>query len=80
MDGTLLLILSLAGLKPRTLIGGIGSPFDPRVNTMWGWPYCPLLMEVSYCTFRFGAIIRRNLRTLSLPRDSQHNNLYACVI
>ena len=35
-------------------------------------------MEVSYCTFGFGVIIRRNLPTLSLPRDSPGNNLYAC--
>ena len=35
-------------------------------------PYWPSRMEVSYCTFGFGAIIRRDLRTLSLRRDSFH--------
>ena len=54
----------------RNLKGGIGSLFDSCVNAM-GWrPYCPSRMEVSYCTFGFGAIIRRDLCTLSLPRDS----------
>ena len=65
---------------PRNLKGGIWSLFDPCVNAI-GWrPYCPSRMEVSYCTFRFGVIIRRNLRTLSLPRDSLRDNQCACVI
>ena len=37
-------------------------------------------MEVSCCTFGFGAIIRRDLCTLSLPRDSPCDNQYACAI
>ena len=37
-------------------------------------------MEVSYCTFGFGTIIRRDLRTLSPLHDSQHDNLHAFVI
>ena len=49
---------------------GIGTLLDPCVNTMGRRPYCSSCMEVSYCTFRFGAIIQRDLRTLSLPRDS----------
>ena len=55
-----------------------GLFFDPFVNAMGRRPYCPSRMEVSYCTFGFGAIIRRDL--LTLPRDSPRDNLYACVI
>ena len=64
----------------RNLKWGIGSLFDPCVNTMGRRPYCPSCMEVSCCTFGFSTIIRRDLRTLSLPHDSQCDNLYACVI
>ena len=67
-------------LIPRNLKGGIRSLFDPCVNAMGRRPYCPSRMEVSYCTFGFGAIIRRDLRTLSLPRDSPRDNIFACVI
>ena len=63
----------------RNLKAGIGSLFDPCVNAR-RWPYWLSRMEASYCTFGFGAIIRRDLRTLSLPRDSLGDNLYACVI
>ena len=55
---------------PRNLKGGIGSLFDPPVNAMVRRPYWSSRVEVSYCTFGFGAIIQRNLRTLSLPHDS----------
>ena len=65
---------------PRNLKGEIGSLFDPCVNAIGRRPYCPSRMEVSYCTFGFGAIIRRDLRTLSLPRDSPRDNQFACVI
>ena len=37
-------------------------------------------MEVSNCTFGFGAIIQRDLCTLFLLRDSPRDNLYACMI
>ena len=40
-------------------------------------PYCPSRMEMSYCTFGFGATIRRDLGTLSLPRDSPRDNQHA---
>ena len=54
-----------------------GAIFDPRVNAKGPRYYCPSRMKVSNCTFRFGVIIQRDLRTLSLsPRDNQ----YACVI
>ena len=43
-------------------------------------PYCLSRVEVIYCTFGFGAIIRRDLRTLSLLRDSPRDNQYACAI
>ena len=59
---------------------GIGSLFDPCVNAMERQPYWPSHTEVSYCTFRFCSIIRRNLCTLSLLRDSLRDKLYACVI
>ena len=60
-------------LCSRNFKGGSESLFDPCVNAM-GWrPYCPSRMEVSYCTFGFGAIIRRDLRTLSLPHDSSRD-------
>ena len=42
---------------------GIGSLFDPCVNAIGRRPHCPSRMEVSYCTFGFDAIIRRDLRT-----------------
>ena len=37
------------------------------------WQSC---MEASYCTFRFGTIIRHNLCALTLPVDSPHDNHY----
>ena len=37
-------------------------------------------MEVSYCTFRFDAIIWRDVHILSLPCDSLRDNLYEWVI
>ena len=61
-------------LTLRNLKGGILSLFDPCVNAMGQRPYWPSRMEVSYCTFRFGANILRNLRTLSSPRDSTRDN------
>ena len=67
-------------IHPRNLKGGIGSLFYPCVSAMGQQPYCPSRTRVSYCTFRFGAIIWHDLRTLSLPRDSPRYNLYACVI
>ena len=67
-------------LEPRNLKGGIGSLLTPVLTAM-GWrPYWPSRMEVSYCTFGFGAIIWRDLRTLLLPRNSPRDNLYACMI
>ena len=57
-------------LNPKNFKEGIGSFFDHRVNALGRWPYWPSRMEVSYCTFELGAFIRRNLRILSLPRDS----------
>ena len=59
----------------RNLKRGIGSLFDPCVNAMGRQPYWPSHMEVSYCTFGFGANIQRDLRILLLPRDSPHDNL-----
>ena len=38
------------------LNGEIWSLFDSYVNAMGRWPYWPSRMEVSYCTFGFGAI------------------------
>ena len=65
-------------VDPRNLKGGIGSLFDPCVNTMGQRPYWLSRTEVSYCTSGFGGIIWSNLRTLSLPRDSPCNNLSPC--
>ena len=59
---------------------GFWSLFDPYVNVMERRPYCSSRMEVNYCIFGFGAIIRHDVRTLSLPRDSSLNDQYACVI
>ena len=73
-------ILMCSWLEPRNLKGGMGTLFDPHVNAMGRWPYWMSRMEVSYCTFGFGAIILHDLRTLLLPRDSPHDNLYECVI
>ena len=36
--------------------------------------------ELLYLYFGYDTIIRRDLRTLSLPRDSPRDNHYACVI
>ena len=58
----------------------LGAYWSRNLNAMGQWPYCPSRMEASYCIFGFGANIRRNLRTLSLQRDSPHNNHYVCVI
>ena len=63
----------------RNFKGGIGSLVDPCVKAMGRRPCWPSRMEESYCTFGFGAIIWRDLRTLSLPRDSQCNNLYSSL-
>ena len=63
---------------PRNLKRGVWSLFYPCANDMGRWLYSR--MEVSYCTFEFGAIIWRDLGTLSLLGDSPHDNLYACVI
>ena len=68
------------GMHPRNLEGGIESLFYSCVIAMRRRPYWLSRMEVSYCTFGFGANIRCDLRTLSLPRDSLCNNPYACVI
>ena len=62
------------------LKGESGLFFGPCVNAMAWRPYCPSCMEASYCTFGFGTFIRRDLRTLSLPRDSPRDHQYACVI
>ena len=43
-------------IKSRNLKGGIRSLFDPCVNATTRQPYFPSRMEVSYCTFGFGAI------------------------
>ena len=66
--------------NPMELKVGIGSHFDPCVNAMGQQPYWPSRKEASYCTFEFGAIIRRDLRTLLLRRDLSHDKLCACVI
>ena len=58
----------------------IVSLFDPCANAMGWGPYWPSSMEVSYCTFGFGTIIRPDLRTLLLPHDSRSDNLHACAI
>ena len=55
-------------------------PFSLCVNALEWRPYWRSCMEVSYCTCGFGAVIRHNLRTLSLPCDSLRNNHYARVI
>ena len=62
------------------LKGGIGSLFEPCVNAMGSSHIGLSCMEVSYCTFGFGTIIRCDLRTLSLSCDSPHDNLHACMI
>ena len=64
--------LSLYSVCTKDSKRGIWSLFDPCVNTVGRRPYCLSRMEESYCTFGFSAIIRRDLRTLSLPRDSMH--------
>ena len=65
--------------ESRNLKGGFGSLFDPNVNAMGRRLYFPSRMEVSYCTFGLGMIIRHDLRTLSLTRGSSCDNLYMCA-
>ena len=62
------------------ILKGESGLFLPRVNAMGRRPYWPSRIEVSYCTFGFGAIIRRSLRTFSLSRNPLCDNLYVCVI
>ena len=64
----------------RTLKGGIGSLFDPCVNALRQRPYYVSRMEVSYFTYVFGTIIRRDLRILLLLGDSLCNNQFVCGI
>ena len=54
--------------------------FDHCVIAMGSGHIARQVWEVSYRTFGFGAIIRRDLRTLSLPRDSPRDNQYAFTI
>ena len=51
----------LSGINPRKFKGQIGSLFRHCVNPMEPLPYCWSHIEVSYCTFGFGAIIQRDL-------------------
>ena len=74
LEFKLKMVLASFRKYPRNLKWRIASLFDPCVDAMGRRPYCPSRMEVSYCTFRFGAIIRRNLCTLSLPRDSPRDD------
>ena len=69
-------------VEPSNLKGviNIRCPFDSGVNAMDWQPYWPSRVEASYTTFRYGAIIRHNLCTLSLPHDSPHDNHFACGI
>ena len=59
-------------------IYGQANYFFSWPNAMGRWLYWPSGMEVCYCTFGFGAIIRHDLRTL--PHDLPRSDLYACVI
>ena len=59
---------------------GESGLFLARGNAMGRRPYWPSYMETSCCTFRFGAIIRGDLHTLSLPCDSPCDNLHTYVI
>ena len=45
--------------------------------TLWGGGHCPSRMEV---TVTVPSIIRRDLHTLSLSRDSPRDNQYANVM
>ena len=70
-------VQSISVDKSRNIKRGIRSFFDPCVNAMGQRPYCLSRIEANYCTFGFGVIIRRDLRTLSLQHDSSRNNLFA---
>ena len=75
------LLYSASVLPKEFKRGNRGLFLTPAgVNAMRRRPYCLSRMEVSYCTFGFGAIIRLDLRTLSLLRDSLHYNQYAWLI
>ena len=55
------------------LKGELGLFLTP-VLMLCGGGLLTITMEVSHCTFGFGAIIRHDLRTLSLLRDSPCDN------
>ena len=57
-------------IQPRKFKRGIGVSFYPCANAMERWPHWQLHMEVSYCAFGFGVIIRHDMHALSLPCDS----------
>ena len=59
--------------QPRNLKGEIGSLFEPCVNAVRRRPYWQLCMEVSYRTFRFSAIFRRN-------QSNYHYRVIHCAI
>ena len=72
-----------AGSAPDKILGiwkGALGLFLTRVKAMEWQPYWPSHMEVSYCTFGFGAIIQRDLHKLSLPCVSLCDYLCACMI
>ena len=63
--------------KPRNLKGGIGSLFDLCVTL---WPFWQSCMEVSYCTFGFGAIILARFAQVIIAARLPHDNLIVCVV
>ena len=62
--------------KPRNLKGGIGSLFDLCVML---WPLWQSCMEVSYCTFGFGAIILARFAQLIIAACLPCDNLNKCM-
>ena len=66
--------------QARNLKERIRSLFNLCVNAVGRHPYCLSCMEVSYCTFRFGAIIQHTQGTFSLLCDSSHYIQYAWAI
>ena len=63
-------------VKSRNLKGGIGSLFDPYVNAIGA----AVILPITYGSELLYLWIWHDLHTLAVPRDSPHDNQYACVI
>ena len=71
------LLQSNVGMNQGILRGKLGLFLTPVFNAMEQQPYWRSCIEMSYCTFGFDVVIRRDLRALLLLLDSVRDNHYA---